>query len=43
MTPFAIAGVQMHVIYDRENVSMMKAKIHHLMTTLPLGANGRIQ
>jgi len=35
MTPFAIAGVQMHVIYDRENISMMKAKVHHLMGTFP--------
>lgn len=35
MTPFAIAGVQMHVSADQENVTTMSARIDNVMARFP--------
>lgn len=35
MTPFAIAGVQMHVSASHENVTAMSHRIDHVMARFP--------
>jgi hypothetical protein len=35
MTPFSIAGVQMHVSASHSNVAMMRHKIDEMMSVYP--------